>query len=276
MECCNNTMLMTAESLPITLDVLDSRDGAIVKLPATLRQMYGEWATISLPASASVSCLRWGARVRFWMGEGGHGFEIIGAIVARDTTPKVIESEETAQKPGENSASGQSPASPHSDRELPLPDFHGEREFVLRLWECRPAAEQRDMPRRPVRFETEYLIHSDGSSGIDSTQNPGSAGNAGVLPVSQEAWRRGLCIDLGGGGMRLHISCLSVAPRRVTVRFILPARKTGATPAVPLCIEGKTLRYTVLNVHADCAEVALKFERLDPEEYSALNTFLTT
>lgn len=270
-------MLMTAESLPITLDVLDSRDGAIVKLPATLRQMYGEWATISLPAATSASCLRWGARVRFWMGEGAHGFEIIGAVVARDTTPRSSNPEENDQQREEHSRTGLSSGSPLASSEPAAVDFHGEREFVLRLWECRPATEQRDMPRRPVRFETEYLIHPVRSNGSESTEQPaGDSVNAGSLPPLPKEWRRGLCVDLGGGGMRLHISCLSTAPGRVTVRFILPARKTGAAPSVPLCLEGKTLRYTVLNVHADCAEVALKFERLNPEEYSALNTFLTT
>lgn len=113
-----SSVLLTASELPVDVAVLDQHDSAIAQLAATLLLLHEDRAVISLPARSVDAYLRWGTRVRFWMSDGTHGYEVTGAVVAHDAA---------------------------STDDL-------SRRVVVRLWECQPRNQKRLLPRCRVRF----------------------------------------------------------------------------------------------------------------------------
>jgi hypothetical protein len=134
-------------------------------------------------------------------------------------------------------------------------------DITLRLWECRPAHQRRGTPRRRSRFAVSYL--------------PLSATQGSTLP-EEEMWLRAWCVDVGGGGMRLHLAKPLCIPERLALRFTLPLRsgEPSTSSRRVLEVEGRVLRCTAYGRRGDHIELAIKFQRLSVEDGMALSAFL--
>jgi hypothetical protein len=135
-------------------------------------------------------------------------------------------------------------------------------DIILRLWECRPAHQRRSTPRRRTRFQVSYL--------------PQSATEGTTLPLEGE-WLRAWCVDIGGGGMRLHLAKPLCLPERLTLRFTLPSRagESSKSPRRTLEVQGHVLRCKAYGRRGDHIELAITFQRLSVEDGMALSSFLS-
>lgn len=176
-------MLLTEET-PIQLDVLDAQDNALTRLPATLCRLENELATLELSADSPPSCLHWGARVRFRIGEGAQTCEAIGSIVAHNLART-------------------------SGKWLQDFDQDSPREAVVRLALCRPVPQLRAVPRRDACFPVLFQALSN-----EMTEAPASS----ALPE----WSRARCVNLSAGGMKLRTDSALSAPKELLLRFSLP------------------------------------------------------
>lgn len=152
-------------------------------MAATLCHLDREEALLALPPERPARELYWGARVRFWIGEGTQRCETVGQIVAHDL--------------------------PHREawpEDVP-PD--GEYRLRLRLCSCRPA--RRRMPRKAVHQDVRYRLAEE--SGESQTGATGSA----PAPL----WRGAQCVDIGCGGIRLSVTETLPPSRRLVVQFRL-------------------------------------------------------
>ncbi|HLV80484.1 MAG TPA: PilZ domain-containing protein [Chthonomonadaceae bacterium] len=113
-------MLPIAEDIAIRIEVLNAQEKPIACLEATLRHLDGERAAILLPLAAPASCLHWGSRVRFYVEQQAHVYEILGSVIAREVT-------------SESACALQ-----------------------VRLWECRTGRQRRAVPRRAARFPVQF------------------------------------------------------------------------------------------------------------------------
>ena len=75
-------MLPIAEDISIRMEVLNAQDSPISCMEATLRHLDGERAAILLPVAASLSCVHWGSRVRFFIEQQTFVYEIVGSVIA--------------------------------------------------------------------------------------------------------------------------------------------------------------------------------------------------
>jgi hypothetical protein len=118
-------MLPIAEDISIRMEVLNAQDSPISCMEATLRHLDGERAAILLPVAASSSCVHWGSRVRFFVEQQTHVYEIVGSVIAREVT--------------EDAACA----------------------LQVCLWECRTSRQRRAVPRRAARFPVQFLSHEE-------------------------------------------------------------------------------------------------------------------
>lgn len=142
-----------------------------------------------------------------------------------------------------------------------IPEDDTPREVIVQLWECLPTLQRRSGPRRRARFMVRYL--------------PLSPENDSTL-TAQHEWLRAWCVDLGAGGMRLHLARPLCVPDKLVVRFSLPlsAEEFNRPPRREFQIQGRVLRCTAYGRHGDHVEMAVSFQRLSVEDSLALSAFL--
>src|SRR5579884_2828732 len=116
---------------PITLEVLDARRNVVSGVAARLCSLDGEMAEIDLLGDCGPMGLHWGAKVRFWIGSGCSGYEVTGAIVG--------------MKPGSD------------DCDEPPAGRQSLASVCVRLFECLPRTQQRNVPRRRARIAVRFL-----------------------------------------------------------------------------------------------------------------------
>jgi hypothetical protein len=242
-------MQLMERSATVTLEVLDARHHAISTVAATLHYLDGELATLDMAADGGTVGLHWGARVRFWVGTGAQGFEIIGAVVGCGLSDG-DESDEEADEP--------------------------RREICVRLFECRPAPQRRSSPRRRIRLPISFaVLAGDDPELLAETADAPAMPAAPEYPCAYE-WRDATLIDLGCGGVRMRIDGISSAPSRVLIRLTLPAYEhvAGAVPARTFELPGEVLRAEPSRRRAGSLVIAAKFLRIDPQEAIAISGFV--
>lgn len=236
-------MLLIANDLPINLDVLDADNGVLASLSVRLRHLDGEWATIVLEPKQRATCLHWGSRVRFWIGDGLHGYEVIGSIVAHELQRASSRTSTTAPSP---------------------------QEALVRLWECRQVDQRRQTPRRVARFPVEFRILK--------ANTPDNASTSPQAEPSSPKWHPAHCLDIGAGGMRLRTDRLAVTPKHLEVRFALPpvaeTDPAAETASHHFRLLGRVLRTEPSEKSEHSLEIAIKFERLSVEDGLALTDYL--
>lgn len=126
------------------------------------------------------------------------------------------------------------------------------------LWECRTSRQRRAVPRRAVRFPVQFA----------SLEMASSAGS------DEEVWQCGQCLDISCAGMRLRAPHQPVLPERVLLRFALPLPTDSDGPARAFCLQGRLLRARPIGRQSIGVEIAVKFEKLSPEEGLALSALL--
>ncbi len=240
-------MLRLCNDVLITLEVLDAGGGVLSGTAAALLHLDEEFAIVSLPPQTSVPCLHWGAKVRFWVGEGKLGYEVIGVVIAQERPGTASDVRE-----GENAA-----AEPHQVR--------------IRLFECHLRPQRRNTPRRRTRITVRYRPVATLAGGV-SEQN----GGEGEKTSNPEEWLAGSCVDISGGGMRLSGDRLAETVKFLLLKFTLPAISDaeGDGQARAFCVQGRILRCTDSKRRAGRVEMAVKFERLSAEDGRALSAFL--
>lgn len=238
-------MLLFEEKLPIDLEVLDAGDRTLSLISATVLRIDSTFAAIALADGRPPLSLRWGARVRFRLGE-EDGYELGGSVIGHNlpyprAAPDRLEDVST-----------------HS------PEVH------LRLDTCRPVLQMREQPRRRLCFPVEYeLLTADEPAGVSEEAS-----------AEREAWWKartwlpGLCLDIGGGGMRLRVPLTAGLSSRIALRFSLPVTDTDAEAAC-LHLTGRVLRKEPGRRQAGEMELAVKFERLAAEHGLALAVLMS-
>ena len=215
-------MLPIAEDIAIRIEVLNAQDSPIACMEATLRHLDEERAAILLPVAVSSSCVHWGSRVRFFVEQQTHVYEIVGSVIAREVT--------------EDAACA----------------------LQVCLWECRAGRQRRAVPRRAARFPVQFLPLERTSS----------------AEPEEEAWQCGQCLDISGAGMRLRIPHQPALPEHFLLRFALPLPSGGDDGSRVFCLQGRLLRARPIGRQAMDIEIAVKFEKLSPEEGLALSALL--
>lgn len=133
----------------------------------------------------------------------------------------------------------------------------GSQEILLRLFECRIGSQRRQSSRLAARFAVRYRCLETSQVETDS--------------LSDADWYCGWCVDIGGGGMRLHTSEPLDPPQRVLLHFVLPtSTEAEATPQTIFCLQGRVLRRKTLGRQAGSIEMAIKFENLSVQDSQAL------
>ena len=118
------------------------------------------------------------------------------------------------------------------------------REILLNVWDCRFAEQRREAPRSRVRFAVKYQCLPAGAA-------------------ESETWLAAHCIDLSAGGMRLRTACPETEPERIRIALSLPETASGS--ACDLDLTGRVLRMERPGGLRQMAVMAVKFERLTPQ-----------
>jgi hypothetical protein len=190
--------------------------------------------------------LHWGARVRFWVGTGAHGFEIHGAVVGH----------------GSDDSNGSDEV--HNDNPSRI---------CVRLFECRPMPQRRSVPRRrarlPIRFAA--LPAPAPAEGAEAT-----ADQPAPRAIREEDWRDATVIDIGCGGVRMRVDGPIAALVHVMVRFTLPeyVHPSGVVPAREFELAGHVLRAEPSRRRVGSMVLAVKFESLAVEDGLAISNFV--
>jgi hypothetical protein len=242
-------MLLMERHTSITLEVLDTRRNAISSATATLRYLDGEMAAIELPPDSGSIGLHWGARVRFYVGTGAHGFEIQGAVVGR----------KSANSDDYGAVQKETPA-----------------EVCVRLFECRPMPQRRSMPRRRVKLPVRILVLTEPDGDCAGRSRAMPAWNGPVSACVGE-WRDATLIDMSCSSVRMRVEGLASAPKRVVVHFTLPEYQhpTGTVPSRAFEFPGYVVRSEPAGRRAGCLVLAIKFDSLGVEDGLALANFVS-
>jgi hypothetical protein len=162
--------------------------------------------------------------VRFLLGDTTQQYQIVGTVIGS----------ESREMPGEGDTT------------------QTRRELSVRLWECRPVAQRRTLPRRYSRCKVEFQPWSE--------------------PEVSKQWQSGWSVDIGAGGMRFRTTSLSEAvPERLMLRFTLKSSKE----TFPFQFCGRILRAEKVRAANNTWEVAVRFERISVEAGLTLARFLT-
>jgi len=129
----------------------------------------------------------------------------------------------------------------------------------VRLWECRPGRQRRTVPRRAARFPVQFTPWE-----VSASAEP-----------KEEAWQCGQCLDISCAGMRLRAPHQPVLPERFLLRFALPLASGSDGRPRTFCLQGRLLRARPIGRQAIGVEIAVKFEKLSPEEGLALSALLS-
>jgi hypothetical protein len=238
-------MLMLTTEMPVDLAILDNGNEAVARLTATLCDLHGEWAALTISEQPGATCLRWGARVRFWIPDGAHVYEATGSVVEH----RLIQNDSTPTDAQEPST--------------------GQRETIIRLSECRTLPQRRVMPRRTARFAVQYrlLTPCDDADMVFDTMD--------AETQDIDVWQAGWCVDIGAGGLRLRTDRRDSWPSRLALQFNLPASADRSAPAAsPFRLIGRVLRTAPVRSRVAGVEVVIAFENLPVREGVRLSAFL--
>ena len=222
-------MLTTNEETPIYLEILNARDQPIMEIAARLRHLSAQSAVIAFDCGVKAPGLHWGSRIRFCVDSGSQRFAILGMVAAtnlRDSSPDPAEAE----------------------------DAEGWREILVRVWDCEAASQRRIAPRRRAKFSVKY----------QPLFSEPTFSELAIETGESETWLAAQCVDISAGGLRLRTACPDMAAQRVRLVLTLPA--TAAEPACELQLTGRVLRIEQTGGPRQMALIAVKFERLAPQD----------
>ena len=214
-------MLTTNEETPIYLEILNARDQPMGEIAARLRHLSAQSAVIAFDSGALTPGLHWGSRIRFCVDSGSQRFAILGMVAATNLRDSAGDAK----------------------------DAEGEREILVRVWECEAASQRRIAPRKRTKFSVKY--------------QPIFAEQA-FETGEGEIWLAAQCVDISAGGLRLRTACPDFAMQRVRLALTLPAM--AAEPACELNLTGRVLRMEPSGGARQMALIAVKFERLAPQD----------
>ncbi|HLK57669.1 MAG TPA: PilZ domain-containing protein [Chthonomonadaceae bacterium] len=225
-------MLEFADAMPITLEALDAEGGVLSGMAAGLRHLDGERAIVTLSLETPTPHLQWGARVRFQVADGLQRYSVLGTVIAHDR--------------------------PHTTQ---IYDRNGTEEpaqfeATLQLWECRPADQQRLSPRRTAQCDILFYSLDPEHTGAEVPEG--------------DVWVQGVCVDIGGGGLRLRAPASFTPPKRLALRFTLAPPDSDEAAGREFRLQGRVLRITPTKHDADSQEIAVRFEHLSVAEGMAL------
>ena len=194
-------ILQTTSASVVPLDALNNLYQPLARYDARLLDLHGDWATLTLPPDASVSCLHWGSLVRFTFRDDQHRCEAEGIVVAHRQVGEAANEEDT----GMGQEESVSPASLRAPR----------REITVHLWQCQQKEERRLGPRRWPRIAV--LLRPEREI------SPGRIVPAGLAEdAAEECWESGWAVDLSANGMRLRTPVCLPLKQRVRLQFALP------------------------------------------------------
>ncbi len=279
-------MLPLPASQTVSLDILNNYHESIARFDACLQHLHGDWASLTMPASAPLSLVHWGTQVRFCLSDGAQGFEAFGVVVARETANQADASCGVPAAPADPCAAPAmlSCALSAEDRGAGSSHTPGVREVVVRLYQCNPFGERRSGPRRWTRFGVRLSPLPAISRGarpglpaLKSAIDEPYADPSETLPASVEpCWDRGWAVDISGGGMRLRTYACLPLRQRLALQFWLPdgGAKQAATHACRFEVVGRVLRSQRPRSRASLYESMVCFEQLSPKDGLALDHFL--
>ena len=194
-------ILQNVSTSVIPLDVLNNLYQPLARYDARLLDLHGDWATLTLPADASVSCLHWGSLVRFTFSDGPYRCEAEGIVVAHRASE---DGEMSLKSDGDTTAQT-------STLELRSPC----REITVQLWQCQQKEERRLGPRRWSRIAV--LLRPEREA-HPSPYVP----RAALEEAAEECWESGWAVDLSANGMRLRTHVSLPLKQRIALQFALP------------------------------------------------------
>ena len=246
----------------VPLDALNNLYQPLARYDARLLDLHGDWATLALPADASVSCLHWGSLVRFTFSDGTYRCEAEGIVVAHRTSEAV----ETA---------------PSSEPTLNEPSASRSRirEITVQLWQCEQKEERRLGPRRwsriAVLLRPELEARQTHHAPVRTTDD-----------AAEECWESGWAVDLSANGMRLRTHVCLPLKQRIALQFALPISRDNVDEqfaqksAAPndhakrrFTLTGRVLRSERTRA-ASSHQAMICFEQLTSEEGLAISRFL--
>ena len=240
-------MYLLTNEQQVNLEVLDNRQLPLCTVPATLLSMHGEWATALVPAEANPSGLRWGAWVRFWIGEGPESFEVIGAVTAVELQRESLER-----------------TSSPTQKTRP-------REVLLRLHEFRSVSQRRIAPRQFRQTKIWFRSVSKEEYQLDDLNNYGMKGDR-----SASEWNSGMCIDVSPGGMRIRAEADAQENENLFLSLTFPTRKFDAeAQKFQFQLPCRVIRRTPCIRNASAVEIAVKFDSLSVDDGIALSNWIT-
>ena len=226
-------------AIPIHLDILDTSGNTRYQVEASLLRIQPEKALITL--SALQGQIHWGAQVRFRFGDDVAYYEAFGTIAAYTHTS-------TSEEP--------SLASEQATTSLQL---------VVRLWDIRPAPQQRKTARQTLDIPVRYRpLYQTLSSKEKATEEEVTA-----------QWYSAQAVDLSGGGMRLRIPATTGLPKQVELHFCLPALSPSEGSPHLFRLQGRILRIQPALPNTETREVAIKFENLTIAEGVVLTQYFS-
>ncbi len=238
-------MYLLTEEQRVNLEVLDNRQMPICTVPANLLSLQGEWATVMLSPDVSISGLRWGAWVRFWMGEGSSSYEVIGTIAALELQRENLESTNSEQIPA------------HS------------REALIRLQEFRPVSQRRTSQRH--FHQTKILFRQISKADL---QQADAYINQTFSDSDSSEWIAGICIDISPGGMRIRTDTDIPENEHILLNFSFDKiNGESAEPPKRFLLSGRIIRRSACIRNSAAVEMAVKFDSLSVEDGMALSTW---
>lgn len=280
-------MLPLSASQTVSLDVLNNYNESIARFDACLQHLHGDWASLTMPASAPLSLVHWGSQVRFCLSDGTQGFEAFGVVVARETTNLAEADHEVPVAPADPFATPAllSRALSVEDCGVGRPNMQGVREVVVRLYQCIPFGERRSGPRRWTRFGVRLSplppLARGARPGLaaleEATEEPHTVMSEALPAPVEPCWDRGWAVDISGGGMRLRTYASLPLRQRLALQFWLPDAhaKQAATHACRFEVVGRVLRSQRTRSRASLYESMVCFEQLSPRDGLALDHFLS-
>lgn len=228
-------MLTTNDDTPIYLEVLNARDQPMLEITARLRHLSAQSAVIAFDSGVKAPGLRWGSKIRFCVDSGSQHFAITGMVVSTDLRDS-----------SPDRADGE--------------DAEAQREILARVWDCETASQRRQAPRKRAKFSVKYQpIFSDATAAIETGES--------------ETWLAAQCVDISAGGLRLRTACPDMAVQRVRLALTLPA--TTTEPACELQLTGRVLRVEQSGGARQMALIAVKFERVAPQDAMRLVSLMS-
>ncbi len=238
--------LQTEEQL-VNLEILDNRQMTLCTIPATLLNLHGEWACVLVAAEENPSGLRWGAWVRFWIGNGTNSYEVIGSVSALELQRESLE------------------------EACSIPHQKQSREVMIRLNEFKPVNQRRHTPRH---FRQAKILFKPDSKTVDHLNNfPETYPKFGEPGYE---WISGMCIDVGPGGMRIRTSSAAQQNEYLLLCLTFPEQKTESNiEKSQFLLPCRVIRCSPCIRNSTAVEIAVKFECLSVDDGIALSNWIS-